>query len=310
MNIIGHEHIIEYFDEALRNNKMSHAYLFQGPEGVGKSAVVEWLVKKIIGDSPENSSIIDILRISLKEDKKEISIDEIRDLRRFLHKTSSRLKFKIAILEDVELLSSTASNAVLKILEEPPGNSLLLLTANKSYLVPDTVKSRCQQIFFHPVPTDVIEKAIKEYIGHKDSPLIARMSLNLPGVALRLAEDSDFLKARSDEARDFLESLSGTLLDRMEYIHTRFPKGESPVNNAKRAFSLLKIWKQVVRDLILMKVGVSDTIVYTDLIDSMKKNRADMLSLVDFQRSLMESEEALKKNAGPRLVLENLIIGI
>lgn len=177
----GQEHILNYLKKSVENNRISHAYLFEGAEHLGKKTVALWFAKilECQGESIEKpcnkcrscqdiekNRHPDVKIISVTDGKKEISIEQIRELRRYLSLFPHSSSYKIAIIDSAETMDDEAANALLKTLEEPRGNAVLILIASIVSALPETILSRCEEIKFRTSSLDKISKDLikKEYI--------------------------------------------------------------------------------------------------------------------------------------------------
>lgn len=165
--IIGQEHILNYLKKSIKNNRVSHAYLFEGSGYLDKKTMALWFVKCLGCQDP------DITEITVLENKEEIGIEQIRELRRYLSLSSHSSPYKIAIIDEAERMTSEAANALLKTLEEPRGNTVLILITSIPSALPDTIVSRCEEIKFRAGSLDKISKDFikKEYIDILEKPL-------------------------------------------------------------------------------------------------------------------------------------------
>lgn len=163
----GQQHILNYLKKSIEKNRISHAYLFEGPDYLEKKAVALWFTKLLGCQNP------DITEITVLEGKQEISINQIRELRRYLSLSPHSSMHKVAIIESAELMTSEAANAFLKTLEEPRGNAVLILIANTISMLPETILSRCEIIKFRSVPLDEVCKNFinKEHVAILDKPV-------------------------------------------------------------------------------------------------------------------------------------------
>src|SRR6476661_7375146 len=168
--VIGHTKQLAILRSALSAARLHHAYLFVGPDGIGKRTAAIAVAKAIhCEESIEDFCGIcincarisdgnhpDVRLIQPLPDKKEISIQQIREIERELNFRSFSGKKKIAIVDPATLMNLSAQNALLKTLEEPPRDSLLILIAvNDGALLP-TLRSRCLRISFGPLARDLI----------------------------------------------------------------------------------------------------------------------------------------------------------
>lgn len=163
----GQEHILNYLKKSIKKNRVSHAYLFVGPEHSEKKEVALWFAESLGCQNP------DITEISVPENKKEISIKQIRELRRYLSLSPHSSPYKVAIIKEVERMTAEAANALLKTLEEPKGDAVLILITNIPSALPDTIISRCEEIKFRATSLDKIPKDFikEEYTDILGKPL-------------------------------------------------------------------------------------------------------------------------------------------
>lgn len=147
--IIGQEHITDTLAEALKQGRISHAYLFTGPRGVGKTSIARILAHEI-NNLPydDDSSHIDIIEIDAASNRR---IDEIRDLREKVYMAPTSAKYKVYIIDEVHMLTKEAFNALLKTLEEPPEHVIFILATTDAHKLPETIISRTQRYNFKPV---------------------------------------------------------------------------------------------------------------------------------------------------------------
>lgn len=154
--IIGQEHITETLASALKSGRVSHAYLFTGPRGVGKTSIARILAHEINGIPYEDDRLhMDIIEIDAASNRR---IDEIRELRDRVAIAPSSAKYKVYIIDEVHMLTKEAFNALLKTLEEPPAHVIFILATTDAHKLPATIVSRTQRYTFKPVtPEKVVE---------------------------------------------------------------------------------------------------------------------------------------------------------
>jgi DNA polymerase-3 subunit gamma/tau len=174
--VVGQKHITETLKNAIKKNAISHAYLFTGPRGVGKTSVARILAHEINNlDYNEDITQLDIIEIDAASNRR---IDEIRDLRDKVHIAPTSCKYKVYIIDEVHMLTREAFNALLKTLEEPPGHAVFILATTESHKVPETIISRTQRFSFKPINNDAISKQLK-FIAEKESIKITEDALDL-----------------------------------------------------------------------------------------------------------------------------------
>lgn len=149
--IAGQEHITSTLDRAIKQGMISHAYLFTGPRGVGKTSIAR-IVAHEINELPytDESVHLDIIEIDAASNRR---IDEIRDLRDKVHIAPTSAKYKVYIIDEVHMLTREAFNALLKTLEEPPAHVVFILATTELHKLPETIISRTQRFTFKPIDT-------------------------------------------------------------------------------------------------------------------------------------------------------------
>lgn len=173
-DVVDQENILKIITNSLKENKISHAYLFSGPRGTGKTTIAKLLAKTVnclnlkddfsichecenCLDIENNSS--DIIEIDAASNN---GVDEIRELKSKINLVPSKLKYKVYIIDEVHMLSTSAFNALLKTLEEPPSHVIFILATTEFYKVPATIVSRCQCLTFKRISKEGLIKRIKE----------------------------------------------------------------------------------------------------------------------------------------------------
>src|SRR6201996_9324428 len=152
--VAGQAHITKTLKNALDKGAISHAYLFTGPRGVGKTSIARILAHEINGlPYTDDSMHLDIIEIDAASNRR---IDEIRDLRDRVSIAPTTAKYKVYIIDEVHMLTKEAFNALLKTLEEPPEHVVFILATTEVHKLPETIISRTQRFTFKPVPLEQV----------------------------------------------------------------------------------------------------------------------------------------------------------
>ncbi|MDD2431525.1 MAG: DNA polymerase III subunit delta' [Firmicutes bacterium] len=174
--VIGQENAKKILETSIKNDSICHAYLFSGPKGVGKTTMATELAMVLNCENKTGcGTCSSCRRISqgifadvkmILPDGPSIKINEIRKLSNFIFMSSYEGKFKVGIIQDAEKMREEAANSLLKTLEEPPKNSIIILTAQNQYAVLPTILSRVQKINFHHLAArDIIDYLVE----HKEA---------------------------------------------------------------------------------------------------------------------------------------------
>jgi DNA polymerase III subunit gamma/tau len=173
-DVVGQEHITSTLKNAIKNNRIAHAYIFTGPRGVGKTTTARILAKALnclhpVDSEPcnkcelclsiQNGQSMDIIEIDGASNR---GIDEIRTLRESVKYSPSRGKYKIYIIDEVHMLTKESFNAFLKTLEEPPSHTVFIFATTDIQKVPLTIISRCQRFDFRRIQLNTIKSLLKE----------------------------------------------------------------------------------------------------------------------------------------------------
>ena len=178
--VVGQKVTIQILKNAIMNDHISHAYLFYGPRGTGKTSIAKILSRTINCESPKDGipceecescklskdpGCVDIIEIDAASNN---GVDEIRDLKSKISFVPSELKYKIYIVDEVHMLSTGAFNALLKTLEEPPAHAIFILATTELQKVPLTIISRCQTLEFKKIDETSMMKKLSE-ISEKEN---------------------------------------------------------------------------------------------------------------------------------------------
>lgn len=220
--VVGQEHITTTLVKALKSGRISHAYLFSGPRGVGKTSIARILAHEINGLPYTDDSVhLDIIEIDAASNRR---IDEIRDLRDKVYIAPTSGKYKVYIIDEVHMLTREAFNALLKTLEEPPAHAVFILATTEAHKLPDTIISRTQHYTFKPVDRKQVIKHLGD-IAKKEKIDITPEALELLAVhgqgsfrdSISLLDQAASIESKVDEneVRRLLGIAPDTAIDQL-----------------------------------------------------------------------------------------------
>lgn len=327
--IIGHERAVAYLSQGLSTNQVSHAYLISGPAQIGKATLALDFAKALNcteldppcgtcsscrriprGLHPDVHLLgEDIATGDLGSGGAEISIDEIRELRRQGALKPFEGRRRVFIINGAEWLSREASNALLKTLEEPPEDTILILISSDLALISETLRSRCQTVTLQPLPTALVAEVVQQRTSSDEAAayLLASLSRGRLGWALRAAENPQVLAQRDEHLERVVQLLEAPLDQRFAYAENLAQQfGKSRVNG-RQELELLEEW---LEDLLRVVAGRPALALNQSWGETLNRQasltRAE--AVVDALRVLQDIGSRLEANANPRLALEVLML--
>ncbi len=329
--IIGHRAAVDMLRRSIDRGQIGHAYLFAGPEGVGKRTLARTFAQALVCQSetePHPCGVCsacrraargihpDILTVSLEQqaaddtrDSKNtrISIETIRELRSNLSLRPLEASWRAAILEDVDLFSIPAYDALLKTLEEPPPFVVLLLIATELDAIPETIRSRCRPVQLEPLSrVDVSAALIQRGVDSELATMIAGITRGRIGNAIDLAADESALAGRRVAIEAGIEMLENPVvaIGSVRRMADGYRRGQRARVEGELD-ALLGIW----RDLLLVAAGCSDQIVNVDFAERLAR-LAQQWTLDRISAGVQATNQALSDlsiNVQPRLALDRMV---
>ncbi len=312
--IKGQKQAIRIIQKDLMRKSISGAYLFAGPSGVGKKLVAINFAKAInckeegIDSCDHCSSCQKIDKLNhpdvqiTKAEGNSIKIDQTRQIKRGMQYKVYEGKKKIWILEDAEKLTLEAANSLLKFLEEPPSNVVIILISHSPEKLPFTIVSRCKIVRFSPLSLKQIEEFLKEKTTTSSGliSLVSRLAKGRIGEALRLVNNQDILKEREK----ILNKLAkGTLDAEIFEIAKRWSRLEKDELN--RFLDIILFW---LRDILILKLGTKEFIVNEDREEELKKikTKYSFSQIYSCIETVERTQRYLKANVSSLLALEGM----
>jgi len=321
--IKGQDRVVKILRQAINRNHIAQAYLFQGPDGVGKKKAAICFAMALncrtSHDDPCGSCIScrkiregihpDITVV--KPDKGEIKIGVMRDLISGMVYRPLEAKKRLIIIDEAERLNLSASNAFLKTLEEPPVETVIILISSNPDMLPQTVLSRCQKVSFGIIPIPVITEILINERGYSRSSAESIASLSGGSIAKALSLSSDEVQ---QVRRDIVRVITKIYNAR----ERRFDLEESFSKNEEKFYDALYWLYTFFRDVLILKNGGNSTLLINkDLYHhaSITQEIAtidSLLEIEDFIRSIYKGQERnmnrhLSMNALELKILEEMV---
>ncbi len=313
--ILGHDRQKDILRRALASGRLAHAYLFEGPEGIGKRLMALALVRAVFcsngngcGDCPpcrridhQNHPDLHLL----EPEGASIKIEQIRTLQRELAYRPLEGKKKVCLIEGAEKMNSAAGNALLKTLEEPAGNALLILLTANSEGVLGTIRSRCQRLPFSRLPRELLRKVLRERLGLAEVEGHVLAALSEGSFHKALGKDRDLYLERRREILKAVTALSaGSVLP-------LFDLARQLAEEKERLPEILEILQSFYRDLLLLHHGSPESdLVNIDLREKLRRvaARESVFSLLRKLEAIAAVRRQLERNVNRQLAMDVLLL--
>ena len=338
-DIIGQERAVAVLRRAVEDEeRLSHAYLFAGPEHVGRATTarrfaqalncssederpcgacrscrliaenkhpdVEWLgVGGICNESEHRDHSAD--------NSRDIRICQVRRLERVVSRTTVEARYRVIIVDPAEALTVEAANAFLKTLEEPAPNTVLVLINAHEEALRETVRSRCRRVAFSGVPRQAIERALAERWSAEpeQASRLARLAQGRLGWAVAALQDERLLIDREHTIDDIEATLAGGFNDRFAYaasLGARYSRDPQTVQAS------LDVWREWWRDVLVTAAGREELVSSVERLDTLRSHAAQygVTGAVQALSAITAGRRHLDEHAMPTLALEVMLLEV
>jgi len=313
--IIGHERQKDILSRALANGRIAHAYLFSGPDGIGKRLMAMALARAIVCHEQRGCGHCQACRKIdhqnhpdlhiLEPDGNSIKIEQVRALQRELNLKPLEAPRKICLIEQADAMTTGAANSLLKTLEEPRGDSLLILLSAQPNRLLETIRSRCQPLPFVRHPAGRIRTELERQLGidPTDSHILAALSEG--SFKKAFGKDRDlYLEERRELLKTLTALSSGSILPILDFA-------EKLSADKTVLPDILEIFQAFYRDVMLCLQGHGDDkLVNLDLREKVRRvaDRETLATILVKLEAVSDTMRLLPRNVNRQLAMEVLLL--
>ncbi len=320
IHVYGHDWAQTLLRRALLRNETRHAYLFLGPEHIGKTTLARAFAQALTCEHPTDEAGLGacgqcrscrLAAEGMHPDHRffspvgnQLLIDQIREVVREAALSPVESRYKVFVLTDFERANVNAANALLKTLEEPSVTTRIILISHQPSGLLDTIISRCQLLRLRPLSEDTIGLALQERFGLEAGAArrLARLSNGRIGRAFALAQDPESWQTYNQRIQQLNEVLSYSPAQRIAYAQTLEKQGQLE--------TLLQEWLLWWRDVLLIQNNTPALVVNEEHLDELKAlaEQLDASHVRRFVDAMMTTSRYLRKNVNKQLALEVLLL--
>lgn len=326
--IIGQEPVLTYLRSSIERGRLASAYLFFGPNAVGKRTTAKAFLQSVLCVQRETFPACgscascqawargthpDAFFINLAGDA-PIGVDDIRTLQKQLSFRPTLSDYRVALLGSTDVLSLEAANALLKTLEEPPHKTVLVLCATIIGKLPLTLRSRCQLIAFQLVPQGTIFSLLREHTENFElAKNVSHVAIGRPGLALNLLQNPEEFSAYQTRVLALLQLLQAPIAERLRRASELLPAALQAARARQELLLLLDLWIWLLRDAILLREHQEEFLVHPFLAEQLRDLGGESTTREQLRHiRLLEKAKGLllENNVNPHLALEHCLIAL
>ncbi len=295
-SILGHSDIIQFFENVIAHDSLSHAYCFIGRSHSGKLTIAEEIAARILNTTRDRLYIMpDMTKVSRAREekteklKKDIGVEQIRNTIQFFSQSPFvKNGYKILIIDEAEMMSKAAANALLKTLEEPRGKRIIFLLSENEHALLSTIRSRTQKIYFRPVSSRILrEYTLRHGMDAEKTEELVHHAHGLPGVLINwLSDQEQFINYKAE--LDRFRSLQGkAFYEKLQTIEDMFGDKTDHIAARDELMDNLDIWHTNIDELY---AGLSPA------------------RIVELHDWFLKTKTLLRQNVHPRLLIEHIVL--
>lgn len=324
-NLIGHKWAVDLLKQHIAQNNMRHAYLLSGPQGVGRRTLSLAFAQALNCPQPiapgepcgecktcqriANMAYPDLSIVQADRVGGTLRVDQVREIQHSLALAPYEGHYRVALFLRFEEAHPSAANALLKTLEEPNPQVILILTASSPEVLLPTITSRCEILRLRPVALDDLTEQIQTRLGisQEEARKLAHLSNGCPGAAIQFARQPDLLEAHQGWLDDLIQLLQANRVERFTYARPfSIPESREELR------AILLAWHTLWRDVLLhvtnssaalMNLGYSEQIHYFS-------SQMDLQTAYHYLREFEKTLDYIDHNVNNRLALEVLLLNL
>lgn len=314
-SIIGHDRQKNLLRRALKNQRVAHAYLFEGPDGIGKRLVALALARALLCQTGEGCGDCAPCRKVdhnnhpdihfLDADGAAIKIDQVRALQQQLSLRPLEGRYKICLIDGADQFNPAAANALLKTLEEPQPNTVIILLSSHPEKLLTTIKSRCQRLPFQRLPKQRMTDILANRLNLPETEAAVLAALSEGSFKIALGQNKDlYLEKRRDLLRALLALSSGSTIP-------LFKLADELAADKEQLVEILEIFQAFFRDLLLLKHGRPETeLVNLDMKETLYRQlgKETTPTLLQKLKALEDGRYYLQRNVNRQLAMEIMLM--
>ncbi len=321
--MIGHDWAVDLLAEHVAQQRERHAYLITGPQGVGRRTLALRFAEALNCLNPpapgkpcrkcpsckriETMQHPDLAVVEAEHEGQVLRIDQVRELQHNLSLAPYEARYRVALILRFEEAHASAANAMLKTLEEPPPQVVVMLTAKSAESLLPTIPSRCEVLKLRPLSVDDTARGLQDIksVPAETAEILAHISGGRPGYALRLFEQPRLFEQRQSWLEELVELLASSRGERFAYAF-----GKSKPEDKEELRNELQVWLTFWRDALIFAAGVTHPITNLSYSERIKK-LAEHIGLHNAQfyvNCVERTLDRIDRNVNSRLSLEILLM--
>lgn len=310
MSVFGHAQLQSFFSTGIQNGHLGHAYCLVGEEQIGKKFFATQIAGQLLHTSspethPDYICITQEINEKTGKTKKSLDVEQIKRVREFFSRFAAMGGYRIAVIDQAELMNEHASNALLKTLEELPAQSLIFFITSDEQAIAKTILSRCQICYVTPLSLHDMTAFAASITGEVSADMI-RYAHGRPGLLHTWVTEPEVYAQYQQEVARFFSFVQKPLYKKIDLVEELFGTKEDHIAARGVLEKILDIWALLVRDWYMHSSGNTQFALYQQS-PSTTLNRENMLLLL---HTIAQAQQRLRQNVHPRLIVEDILLAI